>query len=195
MEIQIAVKLPIFLLPHVTSLSKLWQKKAILDEVKVIKYYSIIVDSTPDISHVDQLTFIIRYVKTDGTLVERFLKFLPNVGHKSEDLETVIISILFSYDIELKSCRGQSYDNTPNISGCYSSLQTRILQLNPFANYVTYNAHSLNHVGTCAAECVSEVLEFFVTIQHIYTFFSASMIIFPIVDDQKNFKLREKVLK
>ena len=34
----------------------------IVDEIKTAKYFSISVDSTPDIMHVDQLTIIIRYV-------------------------------------------------------------------------------------------------------------------------------------
>ena len=36
--------------------------KKIIQETKESKYYRIIVDSTPDLSHVDQLTFILRYV-------------------------------------------------------------------------------------------------------------------------------------
>ena len=40
--------------------------KLIIGELKLAKYYSISVDSTPDLSHVDQLTFIVRYVKPTG---------------------------------------------------------------------------------------------------------------------------------
>lgn len=46
--------------------------RKILLEVKSAKYFSVSVDSTPDISHVDQLTFIIRYVSKDGHPTERF---------------------------------------------------------------------------------------------------------------------------
>lgn len=35
----------------------------IVKEIKDAKYYSICVDSTPDVAHTDQLTFIIRYVR------------------------------------------------------------------------------------------------------------------------------------
>jgi hypothetical protein len=38
----------------------------IKDEIKISKYYSIIVDSTPDISHIDQLIFVIRYIQADA---------------------------------------------------------------------------------------------------------------------------------
>ena len=53
----------------------------IVNELKQAKYYSVIVDSTPDISHVDQLTFVIRYVLENGTPVERFFGFFPIRGH------------------------------------------------------------------------------------------------------------------
>lgn len=62
----------------------------IVKEIKHAKYFSISVDSTPDISHVDQLSFIVRYVSEDGCPVERFLKFIPNCGHKAEDLAKTV---------------------------------------------------------------------------------------------------------
>jgi len=57
----------------------------IISELKVAKYYSISVDSTPDLSHIDQMTFIIRYVNED-TPVERFLEFIPIDDHGSESV-------------------------------------------------------------------------------------------------------------
>lgn len=36
------------------------------------KYFDIIIDSPPDVSNVNQWTFIIRYVATDGAPNERF---------------------------------------------------------------------------------------------------------------------------
>ena len=43
--------------------------------VKLAKYFSISVDSTPDVTHIDQLTFILRYVSPEGDIEERFLTF------------------------------------------------------------------------------------------------------------------------
>ncbi len=83
----------------------------IVKEVKESKYFSIIVDSTPDISHIDELSFIIWYVQKDGVPVEKFVGFLPNVGHKFEQLVEAIISFLKLHDLDIKNCVGQSYDN------------------------------------------------------------------------------------
>ena len=47
----------------------------IVDEVKSSGYFSLSVDSTPDRSHIDQLSDVLRYLK-DGHPVERFLTFL-----------------------------------------------------------------------------------------------------------------------
>ncbi|XP_050427362.1 uncharacterized protein LOC126837489 [Adelges cooleyi] len=81
-------------------------------------------DSTPDISHTDQLAYVIRYVRDDGFPVERFMCFLPNVEHKSEALEMAVMSLLTINDIDINNCRGQSYENAANMSGIYSGLQS-----------------------------------------------------------------------
>lgn len=57
------------------------------NEQKFTKYFSIIVDSTPDMTKWDLLTVSVRYVNLDGTTVERFLCFIPLVGHKSKETE------------------------------------------------------------------------------------------------------------
>lgn len=44
-----------------------------VDEIKRRKYFSIIVDSTLDITHIDQLSFIVRYVNDQGLQLNDFL--------------------------------------------------------------------------------------------------------------------------
>lgn len=146
----------------------------IVEEIKIVKYYSIIVDSSPDISHVDQLSFIIRYVKEDGVPVERFLQFVENPGHKAENLENAILSTLESLGIDINDCRGQAYDNAANISGPYTGLQARIKEVNKYADYTPCAAHSLNLVGKHAAESCLMAVTYFSTIQNLYNFFSGS---------------------
>jgi len=48
--------------------------KIILEELKTAKYYSLIVDSTPDIANIDQLVIALRYILPSSVLVERFSK-------------------------------------------------------------------------------------------------------------------------
>ncbi|KAL4144135.1 hypothetical protein QTP88_006361 [Uroleucon formosanum] len=100
--------------------------KQILLELKNAKYYSIIIDSTPDVSHNDQLCFVIRHCLDNGTPIERFLLFIENVSHKSKELTETVLDILSLNDIPISNCRGQSYDNARNMSGHYSGLQAKI---------------------------------------------------------------------
>ena len=90
--------------------------------MKKAKYYSISVDSIPDLLHVDQLTFTVRYV-TDPAPIERFLQFVPIHGHGAEYLEKVVLNFSQENDISISDCRGQSYDNSSNMAGQYSGLQ------------------------------------------------------------------------
>ena len=149
---------------------------SIICELKNSKYYTISMDSTPDILNVDQLTLIVRYVLPTGP-VEKFIKFLDMDSHNAEHLQDRLLTLLNENDIDVGNCRGQSYDNTSNMNSRYNvinGLQTRSKQLNQFAEYFPCFAHLLNLVGKCAAECREETNIFFAFVENIYTFFSAS---------------------
>lgn len=145
----------------------------ILSEINKAKYYSISIDSTPDVSHTDQLTFIIRYVK-DSEPVERFIQFIPITEHKSEYLANVVLKFLQDNNIPIENCRGQSYDNAANMAGQYSGLQSRVKEMCDLAFFSPCAAHSLNLVGVSAASCVPEANRFFLLLARVYTFFSSS---------------------
>jgi len=50
-------------------------QSTIIQDINVSHYFSISVDSTPDISHIDQLSLCVRYVNEYGNPVERFFCF------------------------------------------------------------------------------------------------------------------------
>ncbi len=157
------------------SLIALKIRNAIIKEVKDAKYFSIIVDSTPDVTHVDQLSFIIRYVPVkQSRAVERFLKFLPNVGHKSKDMFDALTVAFAAYDLNFQDCRGQSYDNAANMSGCYAGLQALLTELCPLAQHVGCAAHTLNLVGKSAVESILDVGIFFDYLEDFYNFLARS---------------------
>lgn len=151
-------------------------RSAILNEVKNAGYFSLSVDSTPDLSHVDQLSVIVRYVcPADGKPVERFLNFLVLKSHIGEDMANEVLQYLCEVcEIDFSKCRGQSYDNAANMSGRYKGMQQKLLEKNKYAIFFPCAAHSLNLVGRSAVDCCLNAVNFFSVVQNLYTFFSAS---------------------
>jgi hypothetical protein len=66
---------------------------AFVNEIQKAKYFSISVGSTPDVTDIDQLTFILRNLK-NAVPKERFLLFIPIHGHKEDHLADVVTSFL-----------------------------------------------------------------------------------------------------
>ncbi|XP_065665627.1 zinc finger MYM-type protein 1-like [Hydra vulgaris] len=122
----------------------------IFTEIKKAKYWGIIVDSTPIISHVDQFSVIFRYY-LNGHVYERFFCFLQIKSYDGKSLITDILDLLERYDIDITNCRGQAYDNASNMSGKYSGLQARLKERSELAFYIPCAGHSLNLVGQCNA--------------------------------------------
>lgn len=68
---------------------------AIVDEISTAGYFSLSVDSTSDLSHIDQLSTVLRYVSpTDGKPVERFITFLNLNSHTGEETANLILHYL-----------------------------------------------------------------------------------------------------
>ena len=144
----------------------------IIIELQSTKYFSISVDSTPDIKHVDQLCFTVPYVLPTGP-VERFLAFIPMAGHKGTDIAEIIFSFLKEKTISIANCRGQSYDNANNMSGKYNGVQKLIKDVCCFAEYCLCCGHSLNLIGLTVEACAASA-SLFSFIQNVYAFYAAS---------------------
>lgn len=93
----------------------------IIAEIQEAKYFSLSVDSTPDLCHVDQLTITVWYVSMEtNEVVELLLCFLPIERHTGEFLATNVVKFLQEHNIDISNARGQSYDNASNMSGKYN---------------------------------------------------------------------------
>jgi len=145
----------------------------IVQELSRSKYYSMSVDSTPDLSHTDQLAVTVRYV-LDGLPTEILLTFLPIKSHKAAELVKYLLDVLESQGIDIMNCRGQTYNIACNMAGKFSVMQARTKQENPHAIFVPCAAHSLNLMGGNAVDCCVEAESFFGFMASLYNFFSSS---------------------
>ncbi|XP_065645605.1 uncharacterized protein LOC136076068 [Hydra vulgaris] len=103
-------------------LSKAVKEKIVVD-LKASKYYSIIVDCTPDISHTEQRTIILRFVSILPTpdekesyvnIREHFLGFFKIIDNTGAGMTEKILETLDSNRISMQDLREQGYDNGSN---------------------------------------------------------------------------------
>ena len=117
------------------------------------KYYFIIVNSMPDLTHVDQLVIVVQYCY-NGKPCERFLTFLPIENHSLMTLFNKIQQVLGEHKFSLENFHGQSYNNASNMKGWEQGQQALFKNINRYADYVPGAAHSLNLVGEKAVSTV-----------------------------------------
>lgn len=55
----------------------------IVGEILSANYYSLILDFTSDVLHIDQLTLVLRYALPNGNIKQRFIKFIKTEEHTS----------------------------------------------------------------------------------------------------------------
>ena len=152
-------------------------KHIILEEMKAAKYFSILLNSIPDVSHIDQMALIVRYVKVDGSEVqikESFLNFFPLHKKNANEITKSILDEFQQNGLDIMMCRGQAYDNASTMVGIRSGVQCRIKQINSKTIFIPCAHHSLNLAGVHAVASSKHSATFFAVVEKVYFFFSAS---------------------
>jgi len=159
-----------------SSMSKLISD-SIISSINSSKYFAIIVDSTPDISHQEQLTIVVRFVSFKNNqfkIHEHFLGFIKESSKTGAAIASAILTFLSTNNLDIQNLRGQGYDNGSNMKGKNNGVQQLILDKNPLAFFVPCACHSLNLVINDAADASLESFSFFSIVQEIFNFFSRS---------------------
>ena len=152
-------------------------EKENLQQLKLAKYFSIILDCTPDMSHHEQMSVILRYVLCNeeaAVVKETFFGYLRISDSTGKGLLDAFLEKATELQLELSDCRGQSYDNGANMKGKHSGVQARMLDINPKAVYVPCANHTLNLVFVDSANSSTEALTFFGVLTRLYVLFSSS---------------------
>ena len=148
-------------------------KNIILQEVREAKYFAIKCDSTPDISHTDQMTLIVRYVTIKNSIAhvkESFLTFLPLNGKTAAEISQYILDKLELNNSDVMMSKRQGCDNAATISGIHAKVQETIKNINPEALFVRCGNHSLNLAGVHAVGS-SQLSDRFFAVLEIVCFF------------------------
>ena len=165
--------------------------KNIIDDITNAQFFSVITDTTQDITKVDQLSQIFRYVDVEKNdkdepvnivIRESFVGFTDVTDHSAASLTEKTVKMVEDRGLKLTNCRGQGYDGASVMSGIYTGVQARISALEPNAVYVHCAAHNLNLVLNDACDGIPAIKAFYDIVQKIYVFFSASNVRWSILE-------------
>lgn len=160
-------------------------------EIKQSKYFAIILDCTPDISHQEQMSVVVRIVTlTPPEIKEHILGFLPAPDATGLGLSSLILIKLEELGIRFQDCRGQSYDNGSNMKGKNKGVQARLIEKNCRALYVPCGTHTLNLMVADSAKQSTDAISFFGVVQKLYTLFSAAPQRWAILKQHVNITLK-----
>ena len=149
-------------------------KKKIISKIKNAKYFTIMLDSTPDIGHEGQVSEILRYVHIDKNkkveIKEVFLEFFQIDKKDAGNLVNKILQKLEQDTISIIDCRGQTYDNAAVMAGVRGGVHQKILEVNPKAVFVNCENHSFNLACVHASGVRSVAVTFFGLLEKLFVF-------------------------
>ena len=100
--------------------------KEILASVTKSKYYSVILDCTPDVSRKEQMTVVLRSIELGNKtvcIVENFVGFVHVQESTGIGLTKAFLHKIDELGLSISNCRGQGYDNGANMRGRISGVQ------------------------------------------------------------------------
>ncbi|XP_050056174.1 zinc finger MYM-type protein 1-like [Aphis gossypii] len=168
----------------------------ILKNIKQAGIFAVIIDTTTDVSNLEQFSFILRFINEKGVTEERLVALETVDDSTGQGLFKCFKKITEEYAINWREhlC-AQSYDGAACMQGVYSGLRSLIQIENPKAIYIWCFAHQLNLVVIDTCDCCEDTRNFFGEVQSLVTYLRARKRTSTFVKIQKELYPKERVLR
>ena len=155
-------------------------KRSLVSKINEAAFWSVILNTTSDITRVDQLSVVVRWVKVTDNSVEPTESFLGFVEVTSPDAQRLVDTtkrFLQELGIDILKLRGQGYDGASVMSGAYGRVQRLIKDMCPSSHvpFVHCASHNLNLVINDAVKSIPQNEKFFTILQDVFNFFGSSL--------------------
>ena len=100
-------------------------RKQISEEIKIANSFALSVDETKDVSKVEQISIVVRYLY-ESQVYESFIGFSPAYKLTADGLYTKILEYLALCKIDKQLCVAQCYDGAAVMSECKNGVQKKI---------------------------------------------------------------------
>lgn len=180
----------------VTSISSLI-KSTISNQIKQSDMFSVLIDTTQDISVMDQCSIVLRYV-INGEINEKLVAVKCCTDSTGEGMMKLLQSALFSLDINITRCIGNATDGAANMQGMYKGFTSWLSKTAPEQVHVWCYSHVLNLVICDATKNPVKVATFFSIINSCAVFFKESyqrMNIWKSISNNHHDNIRNKRLQ
>lgn len=144
-------------------------------EIQDAEIFALMVDESKDLSKMEQVSVVVRYMKNDK-VVEEFLHFTPADGLDTESLFAMIKDTLSKCNIDHTACIAQCCDGAAVMSGVHNGVQEKFREEVPQAIYIHCHAHRFNLVLVVCVRNLKPAGDVFVIVQDMYKFFSGSFV-------------------
>ncbi|XP_050065875.1 uncharacterized protein LOC126554927 [Aphis gossypii] len=148
-------------------------KRTIATEVQNASFFSVLIDTTQDVSVMDQCSIVIRYVFHD-TINEKLIAVKCVHNSSGKGMAQLLKEELISVGLDLTKCIGNSTDGASNMRGVYNGFTSHLSQLSPEQVHVWCHSHVLNLVICDATKNSVQVASFFTLLNSCAVFFKES---------------------
>ncbi|KAL4089590.1 hypothetical protein QTP88_024603 [Uroleucon formosanum] len=148
-------------------------KRTIATEVQNASFFSVLIDTTQDVSVMDQYSIVIRYI-FHSTINEKLIAVKCVHNSSGKGMAELLKEELISVGLDLTKCIGNSTDGASNMRGVYNGFTSHLSKLSPEQVHVWCHSHVLNLVICDATKNPVQVASFFTLLNSCAVFFKES---------------------